>query len=291
MKRSAVALLLAVGFMSLHAETRLSGEIRSASLDASGNPYIIEKDISVPAGKQLVVKEGCVFLFNGFTGLAVLGDLSVEGSADKPVIFTSVNDGDFNPKSTQLPNPFDWNGIIITRESGSVHMQNFQLRYSVYGIKSQNTLMTIQNGVFRQNGQFHFTMDDKIQYVQDNIPYSYNFGPANEKPASGAGKTEKKPTPTSTSSNTRNIIRYSSLGVGIIGLALGTVYAIAANNTNNRIIEINNIVTADPSQLSLYASENDIDRRTKLPNEELLTGIFFGIGGLGLAGFVLTFVF
>ena len=193
MKRSATALLLVVGVMTLQAETRLSGEIHSSTLTASGNPYIVDKDISVPAGKQLTVKEGCVFLFNGFTGLAVLGDMSVEGTTDKPVIFTSINDGDFNPKSAQLPNPFDWNGIIVTRESGSVHIQNFQLRYSVYGIKSQNTLMTIQNGVFRQNGQFHFTMDDKIQYVQDNIPYSYNISSSGEKPAAGEAAARRLP--------------------------------------------------------------------------------------------------
>jgi hypothetical protein len=291
MNRSVLALLLVFGVISLRAETRLSGELRSSSLDASGNPYIVDKDISVPAGKQLTIREGCVFLFNGFTGLAVLGDLSVEGSTDKPVIFTSINDGDFNPKSTQLPNPFDWNGIIITRESGSVHMQNFQLRYSVYGIKSQNTLMTIQNGVFRQNGQFHFTMDDKIQYVQDNIPYSYNIGSSTDKTNKSDTVTNKKPAKKSAQSNTRNIIRYSSLGVGVIGLVAGTVFAIEANKTNNRINEINNIVNMDKSQLSKYKSEYETDRDTKLPKEELLTGIFFGLGGVGLAGFVLTFVF
>jgi hypothetical protein len=291
MKRSAIALLLAFGVMTLHAETRLSGEIHSSTLDASGNPYIVDKDISVPAGKQLTLKEGCVFLFNGFTGLSVLGDVSVEGSSDRPVIFTSINDGDFNPKSTQLPNPFDWNGIIVTRESGSVHMQNFQLRYSVYGIKSQNTMMTIQNGVFRQNGQFHFTMDDKIQYVQDNIPYSYNIGSSGEKPAAGEVPAKAKKTNKSAPSNTRNIIRYSSLGVGVIGLVLGTVYAVQANKVNNRMTEISNIINNDHSQLGKYSSEYQTDYNTTLPNDKLLTGIFFGIGGVGVAGFVLTFVF
>lgn len=297
MKRRAIALLLVLGVLSIQAETRLSGDIRMASLDVSGNPYVVDKDISVPAGKRLTIKEGCVFLFNGFTGLAVFGDLAVEGSNDKPVIFTSVNDGDYNPKSTQLPNPFDWNGIIITRESGSVHMQNFQLRYSVYGIKSQNTVMTIQNGVFRQNGQFHFTIADKIQYVQDNIPYSYNIGSSGaagqsgDKQGVGEGASIKKNEKKGDQSTTRNIIRYSSLGVGVVGLALGTVFAIQANNSNNRLTEISNIVSADPNQGKKYESENNDLRNSKLPNEQLLTGIFFGLGGLGVAGFVLTFMF
>jgi hypothetical protein len=273
--------------MSLHAETRLSGELHSSTLDASGNPYVVDKDISVPAGKQLTIKEGCVFLLNGFTGIAVLGDLSVEGSTDKPVIFTSINDGDFNPKSAQLPNPFDWNGIIITRESGSVHMQNFQLRYSVYGVKSQNTLMTIQNGVFRQNGQFHFTMDDKIQYVQDNIPYSYNIGPSNEKPATTETASKKKPVKKSGSSNTRNIIRYSSLGIGVIGLAAGAFFALQVNNSiiQKKDFDMNAYKSFDEGT----AAWNDLD--SKQSNQTLLTGVFFGLGGVGLTGFVLTFVF
>jgi hypothetical protein len=208
----------------------------------------------------------------------------VESSTDKPVIFTSINDGDFNPKSAQLPNPFDWNGIIVTRESGSVHMQNFQLRYSVYGIKSQNTMMTIQNGVFRQNGQFHFTMNDKIQYVQDNIPYSYNIGPSNEKPVSGAGKTEKKPSPTSASSNTRNIIRFSSLGVGVIGLVAGTVFALKASSSYD--------ATQAPKYTYNDSLSNDWQNvKNRWHTENNLSILFFVLGGLGLAGFTATFVF
>ena len=288
MKRSAIALLLVVGVMTLQAETRLSGEIHSSTLTSSGNPYIVDKDISVPAGKQLTVKEGCVFLFNGFTGLAVLGDMSVEGTTDKPVIFTSINDGDFNPKSAQLPNPFDWNGIIVTRESGSVHIQNFQLRYSVYGIKSQNTLMTIQNGVFRQNGQFHFTMDDKIQYVQDNIPYSYNIGPSTEKTTTPEAAANKKSAKKSSSSNTRNIIRYTSLGVGVVGIVLGAVFMNQANTSNSQLI--------DPNFASTYKTPKEGSDawdalNTKNKNQQLLMGVFYGLGGLGVAGFVLTFVF
>jgi hypothetical protein len=281
MKRAATILLLAVGCcITLHAETHLSGEIQSASLDASGNPYFVEKDIVVPSGKKLTLKEGCVFLFNQFSGLNVNGNLSVEGSSQRPVIFSCVNDGDFNPKSAQLPNPFDWNGIIIAKESGSVHMQNFQLRYSVYGIKSQNTSVTIQNGIFRQNGQFHFTLNDKIQYVQDNISYSFNA--ATDSSSAGGGKNGQKG-----ASPTRNIIRYSCLGIGVVGLAVGTVFAVQASNTLNKMNSWN-LKSYPNSTIGTQAyNDFDTDRKSQLKTAT----IFYVLGGLGVAGFTATFFF
>ncbi len=283
MKKVVVSFLLALGFSTLTAETRLSGEIQVASLDASGNPYLVEKDIAVPAGKNLLIKEGCVFLFSGFAGLNVSGGLTVEGSVQQPVIFTCINDNDFNQKSQQIPNPFDWNGIIIAKESGSVHFQNFQLRYSVYGIKSQNTSMTIQNGIFRQNGQFHFTLNDKIQYVQDNISYSFNAATDSDKknPDAASPSGSKK-----SGASTRSIIRYVSLGVGVAGIIGGTIFAMQASNTSKDIDDF------DPKKYPPEVGEamwDDLDGKFKKQN--VLTGVFFGLGGLGLIGFTATFLF
>jgi len=277
MKKIITMVLLAAGFTGLHAETRLSGEIQSSSLGADGNPYIVEKDIVVPAGKQLTIKEGCVLLFNPFTGLNVNGSLSVEGSTQRPVIFSCINDGDFNPKSQQIPNPFDWNGIIASKESGSVHFQNFQLRYSVYGIKSQNPVITLQNGLFRQNGQFHFTLNDKIQYVQDNISYSFNAAPD----SSQTGKTEKRGE--KSNSTTKNIIRYSCLSIGVVGVVAGTIFALQAQKNAKTL---KNWSDTTGILIPQYNALND-----DLNSENTWAGVSFVLGGLGLAGFTLTFFF
>jgi hypothetical protein len=148
--------------------------------------------------------------------------------------------------------------------------------------------MTIQNGVFRQNGQFHFTMDDKIQYVQDNIPYSYNIGPSTEKTTTPEAAANKKSAKKSSSSNTRNIIRYTSLGVGVVGIVLGAVFMNQANTSNSQLI--------DPNFASAYKTPKEGSDawdalNTKNKNQQLLMGVFYGLGGLGVAGFVLTFVF
>jgi hypothetical protein len=278
MKAIVVSLLIAIGFSVPHGETHLAGEILSATIDASGNPYFVDKDISVAAGKKLTIKEGCVFLFNNFSGLTVLGNLQLDGTLEHPVIFSCVNDAEYNPKSQQIPNPFDWNGIIITKESGSVHLQNFQLRYSVYGIKSQNASMSIQNGIFRQNGQFHFTLNDKIQYVQDNISYSFNAAGESGIVAHGAWNGKK-----GKASVARNIIRYGSLAVGVAGIIGGIVYADKAQEKYKKLPNMTNYGD--------ITSEQYTNQVNDFKNTETLRNVFFVVGGVGVTGFALTFFF
>jgi hypothetical protein len=286
-----LSIFVLTGLFSARAETHISGDIRTATLDATGNPYIVDQDVIVPAGKRLTIKEGCVLLFKGFTGINVFGQLTVSGTAKQPVVFTTINDGDFNSKSEQLPNPFDWNGILIARESAGAALQNFQLRYSVYGIKSQNTNVTIQSGIFRQNGQFHFTINDKIQYVQDNISFSYSGSEA--VPTASTKESESGASSSSVSSetkkpvnNTKLIIRYSSLGVGVIGIIVGSVfvaeYASSFNDLNNW----------DKNHSNLSGSQADYNA-TLSKNHSQLVGAWvgYGLGLIGLAGFTLTFVF
>jgi hypothetical protein len=167
-------LVLCVAF-TVVAQTNLSGSIGGMTLGMEGNPYVINENVTIPAGKKVIIKEGCIFLFNPFSGIIVEGSIEVIGSRDKPVILTSINDSLFNPKSTQPPEPFDWNGIVITVQSRQVHLTNFMLKYSVYGIKSQTEDLQIESGIFSNNGQFQFTIKDAIQAVTDSIPYSYGI--------------------------------------------------------------------------------------------------------------------
>ncbi|HMD69357.1 MAG TPA: hypothetical protein VKF42_10800 [Chitinivibrionales bacterium] len=273
------------------AETHLSGDIKAAALDSSGNPYIVDQDVVVPAGKKLVLKEGCVFLFKGFTGLNVAGQLHVAGTAKRPVVFTSVNDGDFNPKSDQLPNPFDWNGILVAKESAGALLENFNLRYSVYGVKSQTTNVSVQNGVFRQNGQFHFTINEKIQYVQDNIPFTYTGTAADvEKPsASVSGENgATAPKKTGKPGHATLVFRYTSLCVGVVGVAAGSVMLIPWSSAKKEL---------SLSQSDFYQKYGpDPTPKWNEFNADLNgwgTGsiISYTLGLLGLVGFGISFAF
>jgi hypothetical protein len=165
-------LVLFLGIM-LYSQTSLSGDISKYLLDAANSPFVVEKDIEVPSKKKVVINEGCVFLFKPFTGINVSGSLIVNGTQSHPVIFTTVNDSLYGNQKGQTANPFDWNGIIINNDADEIDFKEFKLMYSVYGIKSQRRDIVIKNGKFKSNGQFHFTIFDKIQYVQDNVSFSY----------------------------------------------------------------------------------------------------------------------
>lgn len=155
-------------------QTHLSGDVSGRVLSANENIYIVEDNISVESGKKLVIEKGSILLFSPFTGLTVYGSLEVNGTDENPVILTSISDTAYNPQSQILANPFDWNGILIHARASQVVLNNFKLSYSVYGIKSQREDVSIFNGIFFQNGQFHFTVNNQIQPVQDYLPFSYN---------------------------------------------------------------------------------------------------------------------
>ncbi len=155
-------------------QTELSGSIGGITFSKDGSPYVVKDNLTVAANRKAVVEEGCVFLFKPFTGIVVDGSMRVEGTLDNPVVFTSIHDSAYGGSGEQLPNPFDWNGILITPKATDVKLSNFVLAYSVYGVKSQKDSFVINNGTFRQNGQFHVTVSDKIKPVVDGMPYTYN---------------------------------------------------------------------------------------------------------------------
>jgi len=229
---SAIIALLAV---SRFAETHLIDDIGGKTFEASGNPYIVDKDVVIPQNTQVTVKQGCVFLFKSFTGMNVFGSLVVEGTVQSPIVFTSINDANYNTAAEQLPNAFDWNGIYIAETAGAVKLRNFKLMFSVFGIKAKKDDIVIQNGDFKQNGQFHFTINDNIHFVQDNISYSYNAEKEQErveKPVEDkrpAPEKEEKKDMTGAAKK-RRVAAVTLLGVGSASLISTIITGIVASN-------------------------------------------------------------
>ena len=264
---------------SLNAETHLSGDIGGRNFEPSGNPFVVDQDVVIPKDTKITIKPGCVFLFKSFTGINVYGGLFVEGDLDNPIVFSSVNDANYNPDATQLPNSFDWNGIYVSEESGDVKLRNFKLMYSVFGIKSKKNQITIQNGNFKQNGQFHFTINDNIHYVQDNISYSYNVVKKTEpkatttdsKPSSNKKETTKSKNP---NIKKRKVAAGIFLGVGII--SLGTTLAMIAPtiSKNDKLKELYDECLKDNT------SENERKWRDAEKTFLLSKGILYGTGVL-----------
>jgi hypothetical protein len=219
MKQFVIGLCILITAMPVVAERTLAGALSDTTLEQSGNPYVVTDNLTIKSGKRLVIKEGTVILFKPFTGIIVEGSLSIEGTLDKPVIFTTINDSKYNPQSKLLPNPFDWNGIFITQQAQNVKLSNFILEYSVYGVKSQKDAFIIDNGTFTRNGQFHVTVEDTIKNVVDNIPFNYSTPAstiAENKPMDkpGVPRSWKRPT----------AIGLGAAGLGTVGLGCFFLY-------------------------------------------------------------------
>ncbi len=161
-------------YATLHAQTTLSGNIGGMVFESTGNPFIVGNSITVQENKTTTIKPGCIFYFKPFTGVTIDGSLNVIGNADNPVVFTSFNDDTTNDNS-ELPNPFDWNGIQIRADAGKIRMGYLTVAYSVYGIKSFKTDLYLSNCIFKQNGQSNFTIKDRVMPVAESIPYSYSL--------------------------------------------------------------------------------------------------------------------
>ncbi len=138
-----------------------------------GKPYLVKSDIEVPFGKTVTIEPGVVFLFQNFTGFQVQGQLICEGTKDKPIIFTSEFDGKYHPDSTQIANPFDWNGVYIHKDAFGSRFQFCRVHYSVYGIKSDTRLIRLDPCIFRGNGKVNFTLTDSIVEISEGKPFSY----------------------------------------------------------------------------------------------------------------------
>lgn len=281
MQKLRLLLLLLAPAMPLMAQTTLAGKIGNMTLDSMGSPYIIIDNMTVPFGKTLKIEEGVILLFKPYTGLIIEGSLVVEGLVEKPVIFTTENDARYNFEAKQQPNPFDWNGLLITRKAGLVKLANFILEYSVYGVKSQKEEIVISNGIFVYNGQFQMTIKDTIKNVVDNIPFNFGKEPVTNpvtNPEPSGLYTRNEP-----GSAIPRFRKPAGIGLGAVGLAAAGVggYFFYLTGTYN-------------SQYTTAGTQGNAqekaDEYSSKRNTSLTTGVACAIGGgVSIIGGIILF--
>ncbi|MGD8403219.1 MAG: PKD domain-containing protein [Anaerolineales bacterium] len=67
--------------------TTVPGGNVSGTWDASGSPYLIDGDITVPAGQTLTIEPGVDVLFQSWYSLTVNGTLNADGTENAPILF------------------------------------------------------------------------------------------------------------------------------------------------------------------------------------------------------------
>jgi hypothetical protein len=152
--------------------TELSGEL-SGTLTAD-KPYLVVGDIYVPPGSSVTIQAGTMLLFSEFTGLHVQGTLYAKGTEALPILFTSQHDSLIVGTSTVPPAPFDWNGIDIYESAIGSELFYCNVRYSVYGIRSQTDYCKLISSVFENNGKSDFSIKDIRKEITPGVPFSYS---------------------------------------------------------------------------------------------------------------------
>lgn len=97
---------------------------------AADGTYVLNNTVTVNQGVVLTIEPGVVIKFNENTGLIVNGTLLAEGTADAPIVFTSIRDdtyaGDTNSDGTMsTPGAGDWGNLYFGPTS-----TNSRLRYA-----------------------------------------------------------------------------------------------------------------------------------------------------------------
>ncbi len=263
------------------APAELAGDL-PAIVFAQDGPFLVVDDIYVPQGKTVSIEAGAVFLFKNFTGMQVLGKLVARGEQDKPIIFTSVNDREYNPDSQLDPAPFDWNGVYLHEDAIGSEFRYCAVMYSVEGITAQTKFFRLSPVIFLKNGRASLTIEEKRMEAPDG-PYEY---------AVSRDDPSLKELPMNILSDPRalkrNIIRYTGFTIAMAGAVVSIFYSMELSGSSRKL---DNLSSTAPQNLA-YHDSHDWERARSRHNATIagtLIGVtLFAAGG---AGFSWSFTF
>jgi hypothetical protein len=240
---------------------------------AKSVPYLVVSDIYVPQGKTVIIEAGAIFLFKNFTGLHVSGALLARGAKDKPIVFTSENDKEYNKMSGVDPAPFDWNGIYLHEDAVGTQLSFCAVLYSVEGVSSMTKFIRISPCLFLHNGRASLTIEGKQHQVGDQ-PYEYALSTNDPSLKAAAAAILKDP-----NARSRTIIRYSGAVFGLAGLITGIAYA---DKLYFESREFNQESAMDPANLAKNSGASWSSARNAKNKDAAM--LFSGIGALIIGG-------
>ncbi len=142
---AAVATMLLVSTPAVVADTppsQLSGDVTWAT---GTGPYYLERDLHIPFGSNLTIEEGVHVYINGYYGIYVDGNLTINGTGSNRVVITS---------NQTSPSWSDWWGIRVN-STGNLLCMNASISYGDYGLYLDGSDDAIINDtVFWENGYF-----------------------------------------------------------------------------------------------------------------------------------------
>lgn len=252
------------------------------TVKGGNKPYLVVGDIEVPVGKTVTIGRGVVFLFKTFTGMHVLGKLSINGTQDAPVVFTSENDRSVNQGTKLYPNPFDWNGIYIHSDAVGSSFSYCKVLYSVYGIVSETKFIKLDQVTIHDNGKSNLVIEGKEQQISDK-PYRYVLS---TKDVAAEGVPVKILTDPFASK--RAVLRYGGIAVGMAATVGALYYGLKWNRDQADLTARSS--NAAPA-LKGHAESEWFSLQTQRNNDIYYTAATGVLAFIGYIGFGWSFAF
>lgn len=124
------------------ADVVVSGKITTNTVwRAAAGPYVIKSTVFVSSNVTLTIEPGTIVKLSGqYTKLSVSGSLVAIGTADRRIVFTSLQDdsvgGDTGADGNTLPKPGDWQSIVVSGNSSTLRYAD--IRYGGAGTRVQS---------------------------------------------------------------------------------------------------------------------------------------------------------
>ena len=152
--------------------------------------YVVQGSLTIAQGAKLTINPGTVVKFQyNSSRLTVNGILSAEGTADSPIIFTSLKDDGYggdtnNDGSGSSPAAQDWDGIYFMTGSGQSVMKHCVVRYGGYygserkeaGIYCDGASPAVTNCTVSHNNQSGIRLNNASPTISNNTISNQSYG-------------------------------------------------------------------------------------------------------------------
>lgn len=158
----------------------ISGILGGTHTAETDRPQYVLGSVSIPTNDSLIVLAGSILKFNG-GGLESQGRLSVRGSANRKVVFTSWRDdtygGDSNRDSTATaPAPGNWYWIYLNEtQNNQTLIRHAIIRYSTYGLYFRNNTAQVDSSSF-SNSQRGLYIESGSPVIRGNDIHTNSQG-------------------------------------------------------------------------------------------------------------------
>ena len=145
----------------------VSGAIEQNTVwTADKNPIIVSGNIEVPESLSLKIEAGVVVKFDGYFHILVRGALTVTGTQDNQVLFTS---------NKEKPATDDWNGLIFYGEKCNSTLSYCTIKYAFKNLAWKSSPV-IQNCTFTSNNYALYCSFSNSAKILSNIMEKNQFG-------------------------------------------------------------------------------------------------------------------